>query len=292
MAVWLHFHPVPVILIVQRICARVSRPFCGDFWTRPSLVPRGEDIPMMLPLPIRNRRLSVRVTWGFHVILWTAGLSLSASPALGQVSSWGWRTSLGRSGLKAKSVKASASTPNSSYTNPPSNVPEPKATTQYLAALTQRRALNPARFDKNHATLGPLLGEEARLKAGDCSNIKTFNGLLPNNPYYNYERWVRSLNPTGFDKKNPNLGAMLAEDQRVRTLIANCPAQQTLVPAATGTPRGITAEGNVSGGTGGIAAVPEPASLALVLIGTGVLIARRLTPGLRRSTGVDMQIPA
>ena len=247
---------------------------------------------MIPPLQISKRPPRVRGARFFPVILWVIGIPASAATTRGEVSSWGWRTSLGRSGLTTQSIKATATTPSSAYTHPPSNVPEPKTTTEFLADLTRRRALSPSRFDSNHATLGRLLGEEARLKAGDCSNIKTFNGLLPNNPYYNYERWVRSLKPTEFDKKHPNLGALLAEDQRVRTLIANCSAQQTLIPPATGTPGGTTAGGNTNGGTGGRAAVPEPRSLALVLIGTGLLIARRLTPSLRRSTEEEGAEPA
>ncbi len=206
------------------------------------------------------------------------------APARGEVSSWGWRTSLARSGLKAQSIQVSATVPASAYTHPPTNVTEPKTTTELLTDLAQRRAVNPPRFDSNHSTLGPLLGEEARLKAGDCSNVTTFNGLLPNNPYYNYERWVRSLNPTAFDKKAPNLGALLAEDQRVRRLIANCPAQQTIIPPGNGTPGGTTSGGNANGGGGGTPAVPEPTSLALVLLGTGLLLVRRFAPRLRRTT--------
>ncbi len=218
----------------------------------------------------------------------TIGVSTAGfTRARAEVSSWGWRASLHRTGLanfQAQSIHAVASiTPSTAYTQPPTKVAEPKPTTETLADLTQRRGLDPTRFDQNHSTLGPLLGEEARLKAGDCSNAGSFNGLLPNNPYYNYERWVRSLNPTSFDAKNPNLGVLLAEDQRVRTLIANCPAQQNLIPPASGTPAGTTAGGNGTGGTGNTPAVPEPASLALVLLGSGAILARRLASWLRQT---------
>ena len=228
---------------------------------------------------------------GFATLLVVLGSVTAISTARGEVSSWPWRASLARSGLsgpKPTSLHASATTvPQGSYTHPPTNVPEPKPTTEYLSDLTQRRTAKPVQFDRTHPALGPLLGEEARLKAGNFTNVKTFNGLLPNTPFYNHERWVRSLNPTAFDKTHGNLGAMLSEDQRVRQLIATAPKTKTLSLHALGTGSVAAQEiqkdpTNASGGTN--SAVPEPGSLALVLLGTGVLLARRFSGWLRQTT--------
>ncbi len=242
----------------------------------------------MVPQNRTSMRLRAEKWSRAFALIVTVGVSTAGlTPVKAEVTSWGWRASLHRTGLvnsQSLSIHATAATtPSTAYTQPPTNVAEPKPTTEFLADLTQRRGLNTTRFDQSHPTLGPLLGEEARLKAGDCSNAGSFNGLLPNNPYYNYERWVRSLNPTSFDARNPNLGVLLAEDQRVRTLIAKCPAQENLIPPTNGTPSGTTAGGNGTGGPGDTPAVPEPASLALVLLGSGAILARRFATWLRET---------
>ena len=222
-----------------------------------------------------------------------AMLPAGLTTARADVTSWGWRRSLARSGLisaQAIATETHTSQPvltSPAYTRPPSHVTEPAATTQTLADLKGRRALDTDRFDQNHPVLGPLLAEEAQLKAGDCLNVKTFNGLLPNNPYYNEARWRRSLDPVRFDRNQPNLGAVLAEDQRVRTLIATClNAQQQGLTPPTEQPTGTPLGGGSSGG-GGTPAVPEPTSLALLLLGAGALLAPRFANRLRARNRVE-----
>lgn len=82
------------------------------------------------------------------------------------------------------------------------------------------------------------------------------------------------MNPTAFDRNHPNLGPLLAEDQRVRTLIAKCPSPQILTISATGAPSLSFTAGHASLQIlGGTAAVPEPKAFLLVLLGTTALLA-------------------
>lgn len=229
--------------------------------------------------PMHQAALPVRA--GLMVLVLTGGF-LSGSAEGAGVTSWGWRTSLAQSGLgevKAQSLSASATTATLIQAAP-ENVVEPAATTKLLDRQTVHRDLAPARYDVSHPRLGPLLGEEALLKAGNTATASSFNGLLPNTPYYNFFRWKRSLDATRFDAKHPRLGALLAEDQRVRNLItaASTNQAQDLVPP---TGAGGTHDSAFHVGGSGITAaqlpaVPEPTSLALLLLGSGAILARRL----------------
>ena len=149
---------------------------------------------------------------------------------------------------------------------------ESPATTQYLNYLTYRRSLGPTRFDHYHPVIGPLVGAQQNLQAGNCI---PFNGLLPTSPYYNYLRFRRGIDPARFDHYHPRLGALLAEDARVRTLLAACAAGGG-PPAGEGGGSG----GNPGGGGGGSVApppAPEPASVVLFLIAAALLFGPRLS---------------
>jgi hypothetical protein len=234
--------------------------------------------------------LSARVGLLAFVVL---GVSVPGTAEGANVTSWGWRASLAESGIghvKAQSVNASATTvtPTTTLTQAaPEDVPEPGATTRILANQTAAWALAPGRYTLNHPVLGPLLAEEQLLKMGNTSNASTFNGLLPDNPFYNFYRWKRSLDPVRFDANHPHVGALLAQDQRVRNLIAASMVSATSTNQAQllVAPAGAAPALSTSGG-GGIMAlqiqsVPEPTSLALLLLGSGALLAPRLARRLR-----------
>ncbi len=185
-------------------------------------------------------------------------------------------------------------------TNPVGPIPahfgDLPATTR-LAYLLARRDVDPARFDHYHPGLGPILANDERLRAAQGTPCTPMNGLLPNSAHYRYLHYRRNLDPTRFDHYHPALGALLAEDDRLRTSTVCVP---TVSPppagssggngsSSAGTPGsgGPTGGGGVppaGGGTvnptgGGPSAVPEPASLTLILLGfAGAFAARRKTP--------------
>lgn len=165
---------------------------------------------------------------------------------------------------------------------------------QYLHA---RRDLAPRRFDRNHPSLGRILARDDRARAALAQDCHSMNGLVPNTSHWRYLQYRRSLAPRRFDFYHPALGAILAEDQRLRNHPV-CPPKITmpLAPTAPPTafqgliPPGVPSPGGpIGGGTNpppSLAAVPEPASLAMMLLGAagvGVsrVIARRR---LRRAT--------
>lgn len=138
-----------------------------------------------------------------------------------------------------------------------------------LAFLHARRALNPVRFDRNHQSLGAILANDDRMKAAQSQNCVPMNGLLPDNALTRYLQFRRSLNPTRFDRFHPTLGAILVEDQKIKAGV-NCVAGE-LIPPPVQPPRPGTPLPNPPIGGGGeipIRAVPEPGSLALILIGS------------------------
>ena len=145
-----------------------------------------------------------------------------------------------------------------------------------LAYLHARRDVNPARFDHFHPTLGPLLARDDRLRAGQSQDCGTMNGLLPSTPLSRYLHHRRNLNPTRFDRFHPSLGAILAEDDNLRSN-KGCVATQLLPPPVTvPPPPGTPAPGPpIGGGPPPVRAVPEPGSLTLVSLGlAGVLMFR------------------
>lgn len=99
-----------------------------------------------------------------------------------------------------------------------------------IDALLAQRALNPARFDFYHGSLGPILQDAAQIRAASGVNCTPVNGLLPPSPYFNDLRYRRSLNPNRFDYYHPILGALLAEDERLRNLPPCPPQPGTVTP--------------------------------------------------------------
>ena len=154
-----------------------------------------------------------------------------------------------------------------------------------IEALLARRALNPARFDAFHPKLGQLLSRDERLRAGGA-NCGPLNGLISNIPYHKYLLWRRSLDPNRFDRYHPILGAILAEDQRLRAL--PCPPSG-VSPGTTSPGVGAPAGGGSGGGPGGggpgggdTPSVPEPSTFVLTLLGSAAILARGMRG--RRST--------
>ncbi len=160
---------------------------------------------------------------------------------------------------------------------------EPASTTAFLNYLTYRRSLDPIRFDHYHRVIGPLVGAEQTLAAGNCI---PFNGLVPTNAYYNYLRFRRSLDPARFDHYHRNLGALLAEDSRVRALLAACATNPNPPPAGEGGGSGGSNGGGSSGPppppTVSPPAAPEPASVVIFVIAGVLLVGPRLARRRRR----------
>ncbi len=164
----------------------------------------------------------------------------------------------------------------------PAFVPEPAKTAAFLNTLEARWAANPARFDANHPTIGPMIGAQVALQQMILSG--KFNAtvlaqaehlLLPNTPYYQYFEARRSIDPTRFDTYHPNLSAIIAENQVLHDLV---PSAQNLVPKPPGVP-------TPAGGGGGSdspapATVPEPSPLVL-----GIAWGWHVASGLRWMRG-------
>lgn len=138
-----------------------------------------------------------------------------------------------------------------------------------LAFLHARRALNPIRFDHYHPSLGPLLARDDRMKAAESQNCLPMNGLLPDNSLTRYLQFRRGLNPVRFDFYHPSLGAILVEDHKLKSDV-NCVGGQLIPPPIPPiAPPGTPAPGPpVGGGPPPLRAVPEPGSLALILLGS------------------------
>ncbi|MDE2506314.1 MAG: hypothetical protein KGM43_03795, partial [Planctomycetota bacterium] len=124
---------------------------------------------------------------------------------------------------------------------------------------------------------------EQTLAAGNCI---PFNGLVPTNAYYNYLRFRRSLDPARFDHYHRNLGALLAEDSRVRALLAACATNPNPPPAGEGGGSGGSNGGGSSGPppppTVSPPAAPEPASVVIFVIAGVLLVGPRLARRRRR----------
>ena len=155
---------------------------------------------------------------------------------------------------------------------------------QRLATLHARRDLNAARFDRYHPQLGMLLARDDRLRAAQGVNCLSLNGLLPDNSHYRYLHQRRNINPTRFDRYHPALGALLAEDDLLRAG-DGCVLGELIVPpvvqppAGTPSPEPPFTDGNPLPPR----MVPEPASLALALLGFGSLAGLSAIRRRRRS---------
>jgi hypothetical protein len=142
-----------------------------------------------------------------------------------------------------------------------------------LAYLLARHDLNPVRFDHYHPHLGPILELDERLRASQSQVCGATMGILPNTAHNRYLEFRRSLNPARFDLYHPTIGALLVENDRLKSAMV-CPTPAAL-PPASGTGGGETAPGTPSagGGTGGgpigpVVSVPEPATITLLLVGS------------------------
>jgi hypothetical protein len=139
-----------------------------------------------------------------------------------------------------------------------------------LAFLHARRNLDPANFDRFHAVLGSQLAMDDRMRAAQSQNCMPMNGLLPDNALTRYLQYRRSLNPARFDRYHTSLGAILVEDQKLKTGVG-CVGGQLILPppVPTPTPTGTPSPGpTIGGGPPTIRVVPEPGSFALIALGS------------------------
>jgi len=162
-----------------------------------------------------------------------------------------------------------------------------------LGYLHARRNLDPQRFDHYHPRLGMRLALDDRLRAGQAQDCRPMSGLLPDTARTRYLQHRRSINPTRFDHYHPQLGAVLAEDQLLRSgqgcvspeLISPPLVGDTLVPPSSGVPSPDVPPPGVPSPlpptVGGLvitpAGVPEPGSITLMLLGcTGIAIPKMI----------------
>ncbi len=165
-----------------------------------------------------------------------------------------------------------------------------------LAYLLARYDVDPVRFDHFHPKLGPYLAMDERLRAAISQGCMGMGGLFANTPLTRYLHYRRDLNPKRFDHYHPALGALLAEDDRLRAIMAGCVAGELIPPTITA-PQDTTAIGTPSPsaatGGGGItpsggfvpSAVPEPGSLTLLIVGSVAAGSSRLTRWARSRRG-------
>lgn len=166
-----------------------------------------------------------------------------------------------------------------------------------VAAMSLMRRQSPQLFDRLFPSLGKMLVADNQIRIALAQGVTPTNGLLPNTPLYNYLEYRRSLAPARFDYYHPVLGPILAENQQIQDQTNPTPLPGEFVPPPTG--------GQGDGGTGGTpapeppggsvptppdnpppppiypiptppdvpppVAVPEPASIVLILAGAGVL---------------------
>jgi len=155
-----------------------------------------------------------------------------------------------------------------------------------LSYLHARRDLNAARFDKYHPQLGRFLAIDDRLRAAQSQDCRPMSGLLPNNAHFRYLQFRRNLDPARFDFYHASLGALLAQDNLLKSG-QPCVAGEIIpppLPTPTGTPSPSGPTGSPSNPSDtpfpppppgvGIGttifpprAVPEPGSLTLISLG-------------------------
>jgi hypothetical protein len=205
---------------------------------------------------------------------------LTPSPTFARESLAEWKQSLRESRL-IKAASATSTQSNSvaawkiamthpEYAAAVASASLPGATGLKLAREQYAWSLHPAWFDSQHPRLGALFQEEKLLLGGIPAT--SLHGLLPDTPFFNYFRWRRSLDPARFDYYHPNLGPLLAQDQLTRNHIPSAPG--TISPPPIGqTGGGTPPGGGTSGGTTPPPIVPEPGSLGLLLVGSGILAA-------------------
>jgi hypothetical protein len=160
-----------------------------------------------------------------------------------------------------------------------------------LAYLHARRDLAPARFDHFHPALGPRLALDDRLRLAQSQDCRPMNGLLPDTARTNYLHHRRSLDPARFDTYHPSLGAILAEDDILKSG-RRCPRPEVIPPPVAVTPapgsQSIVPPGTpsvappVGGGPPAVRSVPEPGSLTLIALGCAGAMTPRLIRRLRR----------
>lgn len=144
---------------------------------------------------------------------------------------------------------------------------------QRLAYLHNRRNLAPRRFDHYHPYLGALLARDDRLRAAMGTDCRPLNGLLPDNSRTRYLEMRRNLNPTRFDHYHPALGAILAENDKLKQGTGCVAAELIPPPSQVLPPPGTPAPGPpVGGGILPTRSIPEPGSMALVALGAAVLV--------------------
>ena len=127
----------------------------------------------------------------------------------------------------------------------------PETRLQYLQA---RRNLAPGRFDRYHPWLGRILRRDDQLRAALAQNCQPVNGLVPNTRYWRYIRYRRSLAPARFDYYHPALGAIVVEDQRLRSGVLCPPAMNIPTDVAMNppqAPQGLNPPGTPSPSGGG-----------------------------------------
>lgn len=157
-----------------------------------------------------------------------------------------------------------------------------------LAILHARRDLNPARFDRNHTQLGSFLAADDRMRAAQAKDCRPMNGILPDNPHWRYLNFRRNLNPTRFDYYHPTLGALIVENQKIKTA-QGCVANELIPPPVVVVPPpGVPSAGPpAGGGPPDVRPVPEPGSMILLALGTLVAIPYSLRRWRRRAALQD-----
>ena len=140
-----------------------------------------------------------------------------------------------------------------------------------LAYLLARHDEDPARFDHYHRHLSPYLERDERLRAAQSLTCMPVTGLIPDNAHSRYLQYRRNLDPVRFDFYHATIGAILAEDNRLRSAVGCVSPQLIPPPGSVGgiiIPGGGTpSAGPPTGGGPGPRSVPEPGSLVLVAIG-------------------------
>lgn len=234
----------------------------------------GSDAPILIR-PIRLGKTVSR--WGALGFAFAAISSLTSSPAFanhhGSSGVPSWYITLHSPHLtRAQALALSAPvTGTASSTAPSAGAPDPASTTAFLARLQAQYTANPAAFAAVAPKYAALFAQQARLAAGDYTNV---SGLLPTSPAWNYLRFRRSLDPARFDHYHPQIGPLLDVDQQVRHQLDNPPQPQVLNPPPSDTGNsggGGTPPTNPPSTPPLPPSVPEPASVVLFLTGLTVI---------------------